>query len=609
MEIISHSVLPVAHLLWRPKAGRWIFTVVCKASFRLSPRVSYLAPEQEPPNPADTYWDNDERRSLYRACDIVPFKRCPEVVLTGSAYAPGGAPVTYLVARLAVGPVNKGVDIFGDRYFAPGGKLGAPGPFTRMPLVWERAAGGLGTANPVGVRMGDAATSDSWGRTAVPNLTRSGVAISRPQDTTEPVGFGPVAPHWPSRVNRLPHSAHAWDIRRFHLRPLPAGFDPWFFNVAPEDQQIPELHRDVHIVLEHLHAEHPRLDTILEPLAPRAVVDWAHGGRMNVELRCDTLAIDSDRGLASLTWRGHVPLEDPTRIGCVVVSLDRAEPATKIHIETAPIDVGLFTQPDANTNPLPFLSALPSSAPTLARSPSPASRAAVASAGETMTFTAPMVAAHASLPFKPSIDEPNDAILLRAPAPFLDLEAASPVTAIAPEASVTESSPSAELPLQTATVKPAEIAPPPLPLTDYPIERCAGIAASLARRPDNVRDLLAAHRLDQSRWDALRHHWDNAIRNEARRGRADLRRAHDLAFVGQLEQERGPITPEQYARLTVAAERNLRDEVLAALDLPREAVLPIERVYLARTVHDPKVRAHVRIALARARHVEAIDAK
>jgi len=96
---------------------------------------------------------------------------------------------------------------------------------------------------------------------------------------------------------------------------------------------------------------------------------------------------------------------------------------------------------------------------------------------------------------------------------------------------------------------------------------------------------------------ALRRHWDEAIREESHRGRADLLRAHDAAFVGQLERERGPITPEQYARLTIAAERDQRDQALAALELPREALVPIERVYLARTVQEPRIRARVRAAL------------
>src|SRR5262245_40263142 len=141
MQVFSRSPLPVASVLWQPREGRWIFTVVCKATFLLKPGNSPLSPEQEAPHAADVHLANDEPHSLAAASDLVPFKRSPEILVTGSIGAPGGNPVTSLRARVSIGSIDKRIDVFGDRYFTPSGELTSPASFTRIPLVWERAAG------------------------------------------------------------------------------------------------------------------------------------------------------------------------------------------------------------------------------------------------------------------------------------------------------------------------------------------------------------------------------------------------------------------------------------------------------------------------------------
>lgn len=676
MDLLSRSPLPVASVLWQPRADRWMFTVVCRATFLLRPGISRLAPEQEPPRAADAYWGDDEHQSLQGASELVPFKRFSEVLVTGSAHAPGGAPVTSLRVRLAVGPVHKLIEVFGDRFFTPAGPLSEPAPFTRMPLAWERAAGGPGTPNPVGVRMGGAAGPDAWGRFPVPNLQPPGRVLGSRRDVLDPVGLGALAPHWPSRVARLPPTAVGWDARRWSERPLPAGFDPWFFNVAPEDQQLPELRGDERLLLEHLHPDHPRLETTLERLAPRATVAWTAHGPTDVELRGDTLILDTDRGRATFTWRGHVPLNDPQRVDGVTISLGRpVEGASAGSAIEGTIDGGLILQQEGARS-LPFVSA-PAAPPRSplppcahaphppsadeeedemartcpvalvrgARSPLPFRLSTAEDLGATVTQRSPPLApgpssalpwpaaAPSQEPPRPALRPPSELPVLAGATPQPPPEivglashvkahrgpvavpegpsrsAPLPPAWIGPLAghvssrqSAAEGSAPLVEPLQAATPsEPAPAGPARLPLAEYPIERCAALSASLARRPDRRQDLLASHPLDPSTWEALRRRWDEALRDEARRGRADLLRAHDAAFVEQLERERGPITPEQYARLTVAAERERRDEVLVELDLPREALLPVERVYLARTMQDPRLRTSVRAAMTAAR--------
>src|SRR5512140_2727900 len=152
MDVVSACSLRVASILWQPPAGAFALTIVCKATYTLLPGESPLAPDQDEPHEADDYWNDDERRSLHLASDLAPFKRRADVILVGHAYAPEGQPVSSLRARLVVGQVDKTIAVHGDRAFTLDGALLEPARFVRMPLRWERAAGGPDTVNPVGMR-------------------------------------------------------------------------------------------------------------------------------------------------------------------------------------------------------------------------------------------------------------------------------------------------------------------------------------------------------------------------------------------------------------------------------------------------------------------------
>jgi hypothetical protein len=131
--------------------------------------------------------------------------------------------------------------------------------------------------------------------------------------------------------------------------------------------------------------------------------------------------------------------------------------------------------------------------------------------------------------------------------------------------------------------------------------RCAAIAASIARRKADEPKILEENGLDAPTWLELKAHHDAAISAEVRRGKLDLLKAYDRAYVDRLEKERGPITVQQYARLLVASERGTADETLRDLDLPRGAALRIERLWTERSARDPAVAAQLREAVRAAR--------
>jgi hypothetical protein len=325
MDVISLSPLRTGSLVWQRRRGSWVMTAVCKATYALLPTESKLAPEQEYPNEDDNHWNDDDARSLYSPSDLVPFKPRADVMLVGHAFAPRKEPVRSVVARLLVGEVDKAVEVWADRSFAQDGTLREGPRFARMPLRWERAAGGPETQNPVGMRLD--ARPDTYGAVPVPNLQRPGLLLASPKDFLEPICFGPIAWTWPARRDRLGRHAATWSSS-WSREPLPEDVDPGFFNAAPRDQQLDALRPDERIVLENLHPEHARLVTNLPGIAPRAFVERRGAAPQEVLFVADTLWIDTDRSICTLTWRAQIPIDHPTQPGRVLIAM--AEPGQRL---------------------------------------------------------------------------------------------------------------------------------------------------------------------------------------------------------------------------------------------------------------------------------------
>lgn len=321
MEIASNVPVRTASLLWQPGAGTYVLSIICKATFRLVPGVVELDVEQENPNEEDNYWDDDPTRSLYAPSDLVPYKTSADVLLVGYAFAPRGNPARSLVARLVVGTVDKSIEVWADRSWANDGSLREGPRYARMPLRYERAAGGPDTPNPVGLRS---QVTDAHGAMTIPNLQPPGMFLSQRGEWMAPIGFGPIAPTWPNRMSKLgPNVAAKGGGLRYDL-PLPVAFDPRFFNSAPEDQQMPTIRPNERIVLENLHPDHSRLVTSLPGFTLRALWQRSGSADKDVSLDCDTLWIDTNSGRCTVVWRGRIPLNHPAENGRITITT--AEP-------------------------------------------------------------------------------------------------------------------------------------------------------------------------------------------------------------------------------------------------------------------------------------------
>jgi hypothetical protein len=506
MEVVSACPLPVGSIVWQAWSGAVVLTVVCKATFLLRSVESPLADAQDPIVDADRYWNDDPRDSLCAATDLVPFKRRADVVLVGHAYAPLGVPARSLVTRLCVAGADKVVEVFADRVFTYEGRVREVSPpFVKSPLTWRYAAGGPGTSNPVGIRHD--APPDPYGQRLIPRLQPTGLHVTRPDDVIPTIGFGPIAPTWPERLGKLYRHAHTWDHRRWNQRALPRDIDAAYFNAATADQQVDAIRADERIVLENLHPLIPRLVTNLAAVTPQAVVERAGRPAEAAPFLCDTMWIDTDRGVCALSWRARIVLDAPDAPPRVVVTLVEGRE------ETRAMPVAGATAAERT--------AVPSGAP--------------------------------------------------------DPSAAAPAAPAAPAVTVSS-------------------APSPDPSS---IERCAEIAASCALRPADTAAILRENGLSEDGWDALEHRWVQVLRQDAEQGHAERLAAYDRAYVARLEKERGAITPEAYARLALAHERDrgALTRALRDLGLPWGATPRIQRVFSERMAADPTLAARVHAAM------------
>ncbi len=318
MEVVSLSPLRVGSILWQPRVGAVRLTVVCKATFDIVAGESRLADSQEDLNEDDNHWNDDAERSLFSPSDMVPFKMRADVLVVGHAFAPRGEAVHSLVARAAVAEMDKSIEVFGARGFKDG-VIEEPTPFARMPLRYERAAGGPESMNPVGVPSD--APADSNGVVPVASIVAPG-AVAHLGGLLEPIGLGPIAPSWPLRRAQLGRHAATWDKSAWNTQPMPEDIELGYFNAAPRDQQVEAIRDNERIVLDNLHPEHAHLVTRLPGVHPRAFFERQGRAPEDVVMRGDTLWIDTDRGICTLTWRGQIALDSPLEVGRVLVALE-----------------------------------------------------------------------------------------------------------------------------------------------------------------------------------------------------------------------------------------------------------------------------------------------
>jgi hypothetical protein len=304
---VAVDATAVTAVAWRA-GGVTRVTVIAKASFAFAQDAPMPRLDPQGVLRAEVHHGNSPLRSVRLTTDLAPYLHHADVLFTGHAHA-GSTPLETIMVRLGV---FAGLEVVLDKTLIVREK----GGFTRKPLVYEHAYGGIGWAdNPYGVgAMGGAPT------------------VIDPSDDKRLAGFGPIGQGWPARKRLLgvtPRKALEAPIAE-----IPDGFDWTYFQAAPPDQRVGYLRGDEWIVMDGLHPTIPRARMQLPGARGLARVYGlsAHGvveGQPLV-LHADTLRIDGDELRCTLTFRGAFPVLSDDALPALTVVAGVEMPGARI---------------------------------------------------------------------------------------------------------------------------------------------------------------------------------------------------------------------------------------------------------------------------------------
>lgn len=324
MHLINSTRMVGGFTVGTEPSGRDLLVVVVKGTFKIPSNGEpvQLAEEQAPLVMADTFSGEPGFSAPVYEVDFAARKYRCDVLLNGSAYAPGGRPASRVEVGVRVNGMSKSFAVVGDRVWQAGATgIGAstPIPFTVMPISYDRAFGGVDSRdenpahhaafmpNPVGRGFHKDLRAGWVNGTPLPNTEESSRAVVMPNDQKyRPMAFGPVGRGWHPRAQLAGTYDEAWLEEHFPF--LPPDFDEGYYQAAPADQQIPHPRGGEEIVLLNL-TPAGRVAFALPTFDAPIHFFPKKGDREDGTLVLDTIVIEPDGQRFQLTWRATRPLK------------------------------------------------------------------------------------------------------------------------------------------------------------------------------------------------------------------------------------------------------------------------------------------------------------
>lgn len=317
-QLVNNTPFAAERAFVRDKNGAEVWLVAVKGTYEIKPDgATALAEKQVEVCMAPEYFGEPDKSSLKYESDLVHIKLNTDIILHGHAYAPSGRSATSVDVMMKVGKFSKTLRVFGDRYWQNGLiglKITEPQPFVKMPIIYERAFGGVDQKsadpkkhgwerrNPLGT--GFTVASEHLVAQRLPNVEYPNELISSWKQRPHPAGFGPIARDWSPRVELAGTYNKKWEKERLPL--LPVDFDERFYQCAPEDQQMPGYLKGGEPV--ELHHLSPR--GLLRFMLPRVWLTFntSLGGEI-VEHRAKlhTVILEPDFPRVILVWHTSLP--------------------------------------------------------------------------------------------------------------------------------------------------------------------------------------------------------------------------------------------------------------------------------------------------------------
>jgi hypothetical protein len=349
------TILPFPFLLFEKSGWRGISldVLVVRGSFtffnndapmQLAKQQSALAWGDRYLGPVET---DPMAAVLAEAGDLVVGKPGTDIILSGHVSSPHGVAVPDWVASVQVGQVRKQVRVTGPRHFVwqhERWQVTPAKPVSRVALDYRLALGGRlllpddrglhsglidlsCPTNPAGIGwlpdQADLAHLPHHAQARVsawlaqqrnlpaPQFEAVTQALQQPYDRAQPEGFGPIARWWQPRTALQGTLDAKWQAERYPA--APDDYDPRYLHSAhPELISAEPLQGDETIRLDHCLPE-PQFTTRLPGLVLQAMTRYANGTRRILPMMLDTVCLDLDQRLCTLTWRTLFHRNNPAR--------------------------------------------------------------------------------------------------------------------------------------------------------------------------------------------------------------------------------------------------------------------------------------------------------
>lgn len=322
MEFYNSTKMVAGYTMGMLADGRERLVVAVKGTFNLpkNGEKATLCADQVSLVEADTFTNEPGLSAPIYESDFAPTKPYCDVILNGSAYAPGGSAARTIGVGLKVGRVVKAFNVIGDRVWESGiSGVGASAtrPFVNKAISYDVAFGGTDRfsedqadhdafmQNPSGIGFRRRLTGGNLNGTPMPNTEERKNPVKSPIGDYKPMAFGPVARGWESRTKFAGTYDKEWldDVFPF----LPGDFDERYFQCAPEDQQTEYLKGGEEVRLVNLTPDGDRVFELPKINVPIAFIRY-DGETVTASMVADTLCIEPDKDRFSLVWRANIPL-------------------------------------------------------------------------------------------------------------------------------------------------------------------------------------------------------------------------------------------------------------------------------------------------------------
>ncbi len=273
----------------------------------------------------DEYYGEPGRSSVCFESDLAPWKPRLDVVINGTAWAPGDKPVREFTVGAQIGDFTRLLRIYGPREWRKmiaGWSLSAAQPIISLPLRYEYAAGGFYTLQE-GEEYASPANTAGMGwysaeylkkinkqRLPAPQIELLPQPIKSIDEISLPAGFGFFGRGWQGRIEYAGTYDEAWQRDRHPFLPTDFRFDYWCGAHPWMQFPLPQPLQAVPIKLKYLIRAQEKSDQEISFHVPVEslfiFITTAKGAGVAKDMQLDTLVIDLPQRKVHCTYRAAV---------------------------------------------------------------------------------------------------------------------------------------------------------------------------------------------------------------------------------------------------------------------------------------------------------------